>query len=542
MGKNYSKVQRDAANYKLFQQMDLADTIPANERNDCGITIKVSVSIETDTSQGPVVLGQHQCVLDSKVTIQDLCTKGDIERCMDGSINKLELKLRAGVNGAAKKAFTQAVEFGINTFVALGVPERPQTAYAKRTPETRRMELASTFGLERVDLRRNVTQAYTSNEYLATKEYTEQTCMGLAYGSVRNSINLTNRLQGRHGKDRVRRATVHAIVKRKCGSIERKTWSQTKEILQKANFDTSKLDEDPGAVCATENTDFKAILGYAPNSTPPPVEDFKLAVFLSSDGVCNRAQTTKRSKGKKGKKQRGTYGRKHRWTWHYTLVIRTKGWRAYYVVGRTKEEAMVRALAVLIANNLLKMRELILCVDGEEGILDVFNSVFSFVPCKRCLLDWWHLQKKVKDTISRSTTGSTEVKRAYIANMKSLLWYGDTFAAIELLSDVACQKRKEPLPTLTRPNEIEKLIAYIKRKEYYIIDYHTCQKLGVKLSSNITEGANRCIISSRQKRNGTSWTENGCGTPLAHYFTLKLNNGGKYWFNLDVIPIEIQAA
>ena len=32
MGKNYSKAQRDAANYKLFQQMDLADTIPANER------------------------------------------------------------------------------------------------------------------------------------------------------------------------------------------------------------------------------------------------------------------------------------------------------------------------------------------------------------------------------------------------------------------------------------------------------------------------------------------------------------------------------
>ena len=37
MGKNYSKAQRDAANYKLFQQMDLADTIPANERNDWGL-------------------------------------------------------------------------------------------------------------------------------------------------------------------------------------------------------------------------------------------------------------------------------------------------------------------------------------------------------------------------------------------------------------------------------------------------------------------------------------------------------------------------
>ena len=97
-------------------------------------------------------------------------------------------------------------------------------------------------------------------------------------------------------------------------------------------------------------------------------------------------------------------------------------------------------------------------------------------------------------------------------------------------------------PKVIKPEVIKGLIKYLDNKSQFLANYAALHSMGLKLSSNTAEGANRVLVSARQKRNGTSWTQNGSGIALAFYYTVKLNNCHKDKFDHNEITLTLRAA
>ena len=80
--------------------------------------------------------------------------------------------------------------------------------------------------------------------------------------------------------------------------------------------------------------------------------------------------------------------------------------------------------------------------------------------------------------------------------------FGNIDGAIDLLRNIDQKKVRNPV-------EIDKLIGYFERCRAYIPCYALRKQLGLRNSSNLGEKSNDLIVSSRQKNNGMSWSDDG---------------------------------
>ena len=83
-----------------------------------------------------------------------------------------------------------------------------------------------------------------------------------------------------------------------------------------------------------------------------------------------------------------------------------------------------------------------------------------------------------------------------------MLWYGNINGAIKLLWNIDAKKVKNY-------EYIKKLIEYFERVRAYVPCYALRKELGLRNSSNLGEKSNDLIVSSRQKNNGMSWSDDG---------------------------------
>lgn len=172
---------------------------------------------------------------------------------------------------------------------------------------------------------------------------------------------------------------------------------------------------------------------------------------------------------------------------------------------------------ILSRNYNNKPLPLVAITDGATVIRKRVRKLFGKnVPI---LLDWYHLEHKVRQYSSR--LGLTkDVKETHIDEMLAYLWKGQTMEAL-IYSDVMINTK--------RPNILEELQNYLCKHKDEICDYGKRQALGKTIGSGRGEKANDILVAHRQKKKGMSWSKKG-SQALAILKSLEINQKwDAYW-------------
>jgi hypothetical protein len=115
------------------------------------------------------------------------------------------------------------------------------------------------------------------------------------------------------------------------------------------------------------------------------------------------------------------------------------------------------------------------------------------------ILDWYHLDKKVRELMSMVARTKRE-KAVHVAHLLDYLWHGRTDAALAYLQSAVCPKNTK---------QLEALVIYLEKHQAEIIDYGRRQRAGKPIGSGRMEKGVDQVIGARQKHKGMSWSPTG---------------------------------
>jgi hypothetical protein len=110
-----------------------------------------------------------------------------------------------------------------------------------------------------------------------------------------------------------------------------------------------------------------------------------------------------------------------------------------------------------------KPLNIVAITDGAKDIRGRLLAIFGMMVV--IILDWFHLDKKVRDLMSMIAPTKTE-KETYLKFILDRLWRGQTKAVLDYLR--AAVKTKHP-------EKLTELIGYIEKHQSEIIDYQRRQ-------------------------------------------------------------------
>jgi hypothetical protein len=174
------------------------------------------------------------------------------------------------------------------------------------------------------------------------------------------------------------------------------------------------------------------------------------------------------------------------------------------------EKAISENLKQLYGAETSRLLPVVAITDGARSIRLTLHRVFGTTLC--IILDWYHLQLKIKNLMSMIAPNKT-VKESYIQDLKRLLWHGRTQEALDYLAQI---------PTVKNPEKWEELVGYLLKHQTEIIDYDKRKKAGKTIGSGRCEKANDGIVAHRQKKKGMAWSRSG-SKALAILKTCQLN-------------------
>ena len=138
---------------------------------------------------------------------------------------------------------------------------------------------------------------------------------------------------------------------------------------------------------------------------------------------------------------------------------------------------------------------LVAITDGATSIKNELKTIFGqdFTH----ILDWYHLQKKLKETMTMILP--KKYREDQCQNMLNLLWNGKSIETIAYLEGISAK------------NDDAKamLIKYLDKNEHTIIDYARRKLAGKTIGSGRTEKQNDILVAKRQKYNGMAWSPKG---------------------------------
>jgi hypothetical protein len=147
--------------------------------------------------------------------------------------------------------------------------------------------------------------------------------------------------------------------------------------------------------------------------------------------------------------------------------------------------------------NTTKALPLVAITDGATCIRQQLSKAIHPNIC--IILDWYHLQKKVRNLMSMIAKGSSIEKKEHANNVNNLLWNGNTQKAISYLNNISVKNKEKQ----------QELIHYLKKHITEIIDYEKRQLAGRTIGSGRGEKANDTLIAKRQKKKAMAWSDNG---------------------------------
>jgi hypothetical protein len=158
--------------------------------------------------------------------------------------------------------------------------------------------------------------------------------------------------------------------------------------------------------------------------------------------------------------------------------------------------------------------------DGGRWLREFAQEYLGRLARCECLLDWYHLVKKVKDRISRMG-GSKEAKQALRRAVLAALWEGQV--------DQARQRLDEYREIATNPKALAELIEYLQIRQAQLPNYRARRAQRQYIGSGQAEKANDLLVARRQKNRGMHWNI-VTSEALARLKALQLNHEwDAYW-------------
>ena len=244
-------------------------------------------------------------------------------------------------------------------------------------------------------------------------------------------------------------------------------------------------------------------------------------VYIAIDdvGVDKQKETRKDGGSKEGKRVENT-----------VIHVQSKeGQHVLTAIGMS--QAFTILMAFLLSNNLLQNRNLYFFTDGASNIRKCIEVYFQPFCTYVHMLDWYHLEKKIKELLSMAIKGSKDERKKIRLDINSKLWAGNVDDAIFYIKNIDSKYIKSS-------NKLDDVIGYLTRKKEYIGCYALRKELGYRNSSNPAEKANDIIVANRQKHNGMSWSSNGSGS-LAAITAVCYNNELESWVKTRTIPFKM---
>lgn len=143
-----------------------------------------------------------------------------------------------------------------------------------------------------------------------------------------------------------------------------------------------------------------------------------------------------------------------------------------------------------------KSINIVVISDGSRTIKNRCNTLFP--QNYTHVLDWYHLQKKVKDLMSMIAPDKS-VKVEYIQELNHLLWNGKGREALEKLKHYKVKNA----------DKCNELIGYIEKNIDHIIDYKRRKEACKVIGSGRMEKTVDQIVARRQKGKAMSWSPSG---------------------------------
>jgi hypothetical protein len=114
------------------------------------------------------------------------------------------------------------------------------------------------------------------------------------------------------------------------------------------------------------------------------------------------------------------------------------------------------------------------------------------------ILDWYHLNKKVRELMSMICFGK-EQKQDYLNKMMPLLWEGKVVKVLEILATIKPRNSTKH----------QELIDYLTKHQVEIIDYKRRKQAGKTIGSGRAEKGVDLIVAQRQKNKPIAWSVDG---------------------------------
>lgn len=187
--------------------------------------------------------------------------------------------------------------------------------------------------------------------------------------------------------------------------------------------------------------------------------------------------------------------------------------------------------AMIVANKKLLWTWMFF-VDGQKTLRDTILQVFAWQGTLQLILDWFHLVKKCKESLS-SALNNRHVRNAELKPLLRLLWYGNVDGALRALHQIDAKHVKNQ-------EALDRLIGYLERNRPYIPCYVARKRLGLRNSSNRGEKSNDIVMSARQKHKGMSWSQSG-SSALATLSALVANDNHRTWFEERTVDFRLAA-
>jgi hypothetical protein len=158
--------------------------------------------------------------------------------------------------------------------------------------------------------------------------------------------------------------------------------------------------------------------------------------------------------------------------------------------------------------------------DGARWLREFAQTHLNPLPHVECLLDWYHLVKKVKDRISRMGGNKVE-KQTLRRTVLRALWEGKSDRALELLAAYRA--------TATNLKALTELEEYLRTRQAELPNYRERRAQRRYIGSGQVEKANDLLVARRQKNRGMHWNIN-TSEALARLKLLQLNHEwDAYW-------------
>jgi len=266
-------------------------------------------------------------------------------------------------------------------------------------------------------------------------------------------------------------------------------------------------------------------------------------INISNDDVCTKRQKEKREKEtgtqkaarqaeKQAERKRsgGRKNQKKRKLLYHNCTHFEYDNQQYQLVGDTLTQQIGCIIAFLLYNSGLD-KNWVFYLDGQKSIYKCIINRFWWKPIT-LILDWYHLHKRLCKQMYYALK-TCERRDEIQLKLRDYLWYGLTDEALKYIDEIEESMIKDQ-------KGLDNLKGYILRNKPYIKNYALRKQLGLRLSSNRVEKTNDQLVSSRQKKNGMSFTRNG-SKGLALLTCINKNKEQTEWIKNGIIPFKFVA-